>query len=152
RLARELPEYMVPAAFVVLDRLPVNANGKLDRAALPAPDFAAAAGDTAPRTPLEETVAAQFAEVLGLDRVGVDDDFFALGGDSIVAMQLVARLRRAELVLTPRQVFQHRSVAALAAVVEQATARQPADPGGRTGAELLALTADETDELATAVP
>ncbi|MFE6488476.1 amino acid adenylation domain-containing protein, partial [Streptomyces sp. NPDC057757] len=113
-----LPEYMVPAAVVVLDRLPLLSNGKLDRKSLPAPDFTATTGGRKPETDTERALCAVFAEVLGLpaEALGTDDDFFALGGDSIVAMQMVSRARAAGLRITPRQVFQHRDVAALAAV------------------------------------
>jgi hypothetical protein len=106
---RWLPDYMVPAAFVVLPRLPVLTSGKLDRAALPAPDLAAQAGGRPARDELEATLCGLFAEVLGVPGVGIDDDFFALGGDSIVSIQLVLRARAAGLVCTPRQVFQQRS-------------------------------------------
>ncbi|MGI8332310.1 amino acid adenylation domain-containing protein [Actinomadura scrupuli] len=115
-----LPDYMVPAAVVVLDALPLTANGKLDRTALPAPDFAAAVTGRAPRTEREETLAELFAEVLGLPAVGIDDGFFDLGGDSISAIQLVSRLRQAKLVVTPRDVFQHQNVRELAAVAQDA--------------------------------
>ncbi len=118
-LARTLPEYMVPAAVVWLDALPLTTSGKLDRNALPAPDFTA--GDALPATPREETLAGVFADVLGLDRVGAEDDFFALGGDSIVAMRLVSRARAAGLQLTPRDVFRFRSVRGLAAVTSEAS-------------------------------
>ncbi|MFB9840251.1 non-ribosomal peptide synthetase, partial [Actinoallomurus acaciae] len=103
--SRELPGPMVPAAFVRLDALPVSVNGKLDRDRLPAPDFAAeAARGRAPRTPRERVLCAVFAEVLGVPRVSIDDDFFALGGDSITSIRLVGRARAAGLALTPRQV------------------------------------------------
>ena len=107
---------MVPSAFVVLERLPLTPNGKLDRRALPAPELRSASGAAAPRTPQEELLCALFAEVLGLERVGIDDNFFALGGDSIVSIQLVSRARKAGLAITPRAVFQHQTVAGLAAV------------------------------------
>ncbi|WP_307674373.1 non-ribosomal peptide synthase/polyketide synthase [Streptomyces sp. V4I2] len=113
-LARTLPEYMVPAAFVTLDALPLTPNGKIDRKVLPAPDFAAVASGRAPRTAREETLCALFAEVLGVPEAGVDDSFFALGGDSIVAVRLVGRARRAGLRIAVKDVFAHRTVAALA--------------------------------------
>ncbi|MFJ6194944.1 amino acid adenylation domain-containing protein [Micromonospora sp. NPDC092111] len=133
-LAGRLPEYMVPAAVVALDGLPVTANGKLDRAALPAPDFVGAtAARRAPSTPREELLAGLVAEVLGLPGVGVDDSFFDLGGDSIVSIQLVSRARQAGLELTPREVFTHRTVAALAAVARTAAGQPAADPDAGIG-------------------
>ncbi|NRH35811.1 amino acid adenylation domain-containing protein, partial [Rhodococcus sp. MS13] len=119
---KRLPSYMVPAAVVVLDALPLTVHGKLDRAALPAPDFSSTATpDRTPRTETENLLAALFAQVLGLDTVGVHDSFFELGGDSIMSIQLVARARDAGVIISPRDVFDHKSVAALAesAHVEQ---------------------------------
>ncbi|MET8607296.1 amino acid adenylation domain-containing protein [Streptomyces rubiginosohelvolus] len=132
-LARVLPDHMVPSAFVTVPVLPVTANGKLDRDALPAPDFGAATGDTAPEGPVEETLAALFAEVLALPSVGAEDSFFTLGGDSILSMQLVARARAAGLRLTPREVFEQTSVRALAGLV---SGRSP-DPGAGSSAPAL---------------
>ncbi|GAA0469932.1 hypothetical protein Ade02nite_32970 [Paractinoplanes deccanensis] len=120
--AGRLPGHLLPAAFVGLDRLPVTVAGKVDKRALPAPDFGVLAGGEAPRTPAEETLAKLFAEVLGLPAVGVEDSFFTLGGDSIVSLQLVARARTAGLRITPRQIFELRTVAALAAVAAPAEA------------------------------
>ncbi|WP_082393480.1 non-ribosomal peptide synthetase [Nocardia arizonensis] len=119
--ARALPAYMVPAAYVVLDALPVNASGKLDRAALPAPERVVAEY-LAPVTPVERAVAEIFAEVLGRDRVGRDDDFFVLGGNSLVATQVAARLS-ADLgcPLGVREVFTATTVAGLADVIERAS-------------------------------
>ncbi|RFU43197.1 amino acid adenylation domain-containing protein [Actinomadura logoneensis] len=109
-VARRLPEYMVPSAFVVLDDLPLGPTGKLDRRALPVPDFAAAAAGRAPETPDEEALCAVFADVLGLDGVGADVSFFDLGGDSVTALRLVGRAKQAGIELTPRDVFTHQTV------------------------------------------
>ncbi|MFD7663849.1 amino acid adenylation domain-containing protein [Streptomyces sp. NPDC059788] len=135
-VAGRLPEFMVPAAVVVLDALPRTPNAKVDRAALPAPDFTARAAGRAPRTPAEETLCALFAEVLGLERVGAEDSFFELGGDSIVSLQLVARARRAGLVLTSPQVFEAKTpegLARLARTADDGTGpRTSADAGAGT--------------------
>ena len=133
-LLRRLPEHMVPSAFVFLARFPLTANGKLDRGALPAPEAEAGRVYRGPRTPAEEILCGLFAEVLGVSRVGIDDNFFALGGDSIMSIQLVSRARRAGLLLTPRAVFAHQSVVALAAVAAPAEARVLPDPDLATGA------------------
>ncbi|MGX2997534.1 amino acid adenylation domain-containing protein [Streptomyces sp. JNUCC 64] len=121
--AGRLPEYMVPSVFVTLDALPLTVNGKVDRAALPAPDAAVGASGRAPVGAVEELLCALFAEVLGLERVGADDGFFELGGDSIMSMQLASRARKAGLVLTPRQVFEEKTVERLATVVESLTSQ-----------------------------
>ncbi|WP_051124611.1 non-ribosomal peptide synthetase [Amycolatopsis benzoatilytica] len=113
-LRSRLPDYAVPAAIVVVPEFPLTRNGKLDHRALPEPDFAA--GETAPRDRREELLAEVFANVLGLEKVGVEDSFFDLGGDSIVSIQLVSRARSAGLVFTPRDVFEHKTVAGLAEV------------------------------------
>ena len=133
RLSRSLPDYLVPAAFVVLDQLPLTISGKLNQAGLPAPDLAELASPEAqPRTAQEQVLAELFADVLGLDRVGINDDFFGLGGDSIVSIQLVSRARAAGLKISPREVFRHKTVAglaAVAAVVDDAVAIEPAAAG-----------------------
>ncbi|MCF3124884.1 amino acid adenylation domain-containing protein, partial [Streptomyces arenae] len=129
QVAAKLPDYMVPAAFVRLDVLPLSRNGKLDKSALPAPEFTAGAG-RAPGDDRERVLCGLVAELLGLAEVGVEDNFFAVGGDSIVSIQLVARARQAGLLITPRDVFQHQSVAALArAAREVGTAPTAADDG-----------------------
>ncbi|WP_432006444.1 daptomycin non-ribosomal peptide synthetase DptA [Streptomyces parvus] len=117
--AGRLPGYMVPSAVVVLDEIPLTPNGKVDRAALPAPRVAPAAELRVTGSPREEALCAVFAEVLGVERVGVDDGFFDLGGDSILSIQLVARARRAGLEVSVRDVFEHRTVRALAGVVRE---------------------------------
>ncbi|MGW5388537.1 condensation domain-containing protein, partial [Nocardia sp. NPDC003963] len=122
-LSGRLPSYMVPAAFVVLDVFPLNASGKLDRRALPEPVFAARAF-RAPSTPIEEIVAATFADVLDAQRVGADDDFFELGGNSLVGMQVAARIGAALGTQVPvRTLFEAPTVAALALRVEESGAR-----------------------------
>ncbi|MDE3722560.1 amino acid adenylation domain-containing protein [Nocardiopsis sp. N85] len=116
-LTRELPAYMVPGVLVPLDAMPLNANGKVDRRALPEPPSdGGERAFTAPRSERERALTEVFASVLGADRVGVHDDFFALGGDSILSIQVVSRARRSGLTLTSQQVFSHPTVAALAAV------------------------------------
>ncbi|MFF7070322.1 amino acid adenylation domain-containing protein [Streptomyces pseudovenezuelae] len=119
RAAETLPAHMIPAACVVLDRLPVTANGKLDREALPAPETHEPARVRAPRTTRERLLCELFAQVLGVPRVGADESFFALGGDSITSIQLVSRARRAGLVFTPRDLFRHRSPAELAGAARE---------------------------------
>ncbi|MGW2399597.1 amino acid adenylation domain-containing protein [Kitasatospora sp. NPDC001664] len=120
-LAAALPEYMVPAAILVLDAFPLTANGKIDRRALPDPELTATAG-RAPRTETERVIADLVKEVLGLAELGVDENFFTLGGDSISAIQLGSRARRAGYAITPRVVFERRTVAGISAAVEAATA------------------------------
>ncbi|WP_158642232.1 non-ribosomal peptide synthetase [Actinomadura sp. WAC 06369] len=129
-VAARLPDHMTPAAVIEVDAIPVTAHGKLDRAALPAPDFAGLATGRAPAGPREELLCRLFAQVLGLERVGADDSFFALGGDSIMSMLVVARARRDGLALTPRQVFEQRTAAALARVAADVGAAPGADAGG----------------------
>ena len=122
-LGASLPDYMVPAAFVVLSELPLTPNGKLDRKALPAPDLGRldpGIDYAAPRTPREAALAAIWAEVLGVERVGIHDSFFALGGDSILSIQVVSRAHRAGMRLTPRQLFLHPTVADLAPLADAA--------------------------------
>ena len=112
-----LPEYMVPSAFMALPALPLTPNGKVDRKALPAPEGRGVAeGYVPPCTPTEELLAGIWAEVLRQERVGRHDNFFALGGDSILSIQIVARAQQAGLQLMPKQLFQHQSIAELAAV------------------------------------
>jgi amino acid adenylation domain-containing protein/non-ribosomal peptide synthase protein (TIGR01720 family) len=135
-LGERLPEFMVPAAFVVLDRLPTTPNGKVDRRALPAPDSGRPeleAAYVAPSTPAEETLARIWGEVLGLDQVGVRDNFFELGGDSILSIQIVARGNKAGLRLNPQMLFQHQTIAELALVAEAGGGAAAAEQGELSG-------------------
>jgi acyl carrier protein len=122
-LKGRLPEYMVPAAFVTLDALPLTPSGKVDRNALPTPDLSwLAAEDTfvAPRTPDEETLAEIWADVLRLDRVGIHDNFFEVGGHSLSATRVISRIRDSFHVEVPlRSMFEAPTIAALAMAIAQ---------------------------------
>ncbi len=138
RLRERLPGHLVPSLFVLLDALPLTPHGKVDRKTLPAID--AIAGDAgsaaAPRNEREAALAAVWQGVLGLGRVGIHDNFFQIGGDSILSIQVVARARKAGLVLTPKQLFEHQTIAGLAAIATlTATAEgiAAADAGPVTG-------------------
>jgi aryl carrier-like protein len=145
RVAAELPEYMVPAVFVELAEVPLTPNGKLDRGALPAPEFTGSAQSRAPRDEREELLCALFAELLGVDRVGIDDSFFDLGGDSIASTRLAGAARAAGLAITIREVFAHKTVAALAEATRDIA---PGVPGYVPSKEpLVSLELDELEEL-----
>ena len=112
-----LPDYMVPSHWVSLECLPLSANGKLDRKALPRPDISAVQpGYVAPASELEQRLAEIWQQVLGVPQVGVDDNFFTLGGDSIISIQVVSRARQAGIAFSPRDVFQHQTLRSLARV------------------------------------
>ncbi|MGW2399598.1 amino acid adenylation domain-containing protein [Kitasatospora sp. NPDC001664] len=149
-LAARLPEYMVPSAFAVLDALPLNISGKLDRAALAALalDFTGESGARAAETETEELLCELFAEVLGLPETGADADFFRLGGDSISSIRLVGAARAEGLALSPRDVFELRTPAALAALADR---RESAEAGPELP-ELPAATEAELRLAAAAVP
>jgi len=114
-LADRLPTYMVPAAVVVMDTLPLTVNGKLDKRALPAPGYQDVDRYRAPATLTEEILAGIYAEVLGVERVGVDDSFFELGGDSLLAMRVIAAVNTSlDAGLAVRSLFEAPSIAELA--------------------------------------
>ncbi|WP_158813478.1 non-ribosomal peptide synthetase, partial [Streptomyces rimosus] len=129
-VAKVLPDYMVPAAVLVLPELPVTANGKVDRKALPAPGFAGKTAGRAPRTVAEDILCALFAELLGLDDVGAEDSFFTRGGDSIMSMQLAARARREGVLFSAQDVFEQETPGALAAVARLADEVRAAPDAG----------------------
>jgi aspartate racemase len=138
-VAERLPDFMVPSAWVVLEALPRTPNGKLDRPALPAPERPGQRY-RAPETAPERILCALYAEVLGRPQVGVADHFFALGGDSIQSILLISRARRAGLELTPRDVFAHPTVAALAAVAQRAEATRPSPAAAAPGTGEVSVT------------
>lgn len=120
-LAAKLPDYMVPQVFVFLEILPLTPNGKLDRRALPAPEASRSETNGAyvgPRTSLEQTLATIWANCIGVEKISIHDNFFAIGGDSILSMKIIARAGQAGLRLTPKQIFSHQTIAELAAAIE----------------------------------
>ncbi|MFI0976471.1 amino acid adenylation domain-containing protein [Streptomyces sp. NPDC021093] len=137
-----LPGYMVPAAFVELAALPLNANGKVDRRALPAPGPAEPlrTAHVAPRNPVEEALALIWAEVLRTDRVGVEDNFFDLGGDSILSIQVVTRARQKGLTLSSKDIFAHQTIAELAFATGADGPAAPAAPASQPVAGRVPLT------------
>nr|BAX64246.1 NRPS [Streptomyces sp. MSC090213JE08] len=135
-LAQLLPAYMIPSTWLVLDAMPLTPNGKLDRKALPQPALGGQDAARGPRDERERVLCGIYAEVLGTRDVGIDEDFFALGGDSIRSIQVVSRARSAGLVLTTRDVFDHKTVAALARAAGSLDAdarREPEDDSGGVG-------------------
>ncbi|HYA81265.1 MAG TPA: AMP-binding protein, partial [Methylocystis sp.] len=161
-LQRELPDYMVPSAFVALEALPLTVNGKVDRKALPSPDFEgrAAHAYVAPRNATEETLCRIWAETLGVERVGIEDNFFELGGHSLLAMTLVERLRREGLASDVRTLFANPTPAELAEAIGDAGAVDvPPNliPAGCTAitpdmVTLAKLSQDEIDRIVATVP
>ncbi|MHC5763604.1 amino acid adenylation domain-containing protein, partial [Nostoc sp.] len=118
-LESRLPNYMIPAAFVILEALPLTPNGKLDRKALPTPDAERPELEQAfiaPQTTIEKQLAVIWTQVLGLEKIGINDNFFELGGDSILSLKIISKANQAGLHLTPKQLFQHQTIAKLAAV------------------------------------
>src|ERR1051326_542244 len=118
-LKERLPEYMVPAAWVIMEELPVRGSGKIDPKDLPRPEMEGSQGkgEEGPRTEVERVLAGIWGEVLGVKQVGIHDNFFELGGDSILSIQVITRAREAGLGLQPRQMFERQTIAELAEVV-----------------------------------
>jgi acyl carrier protein len=127
-LRKQAPEYMTPQAFVLIDEMPLTQNGKVDLEALPAPTDARLGPEetyVAPRNSVEETIVDIWSQLLGVDSIGVNDNFFALGGNSILAIQLTSRLKKAfDLELQLRAIYDHQTPAALGATVVKAQAEQ----------------------------
>ena len=148
-LAGRLPQYMIPTSYCLLDALPLTANGKLDVRRLPPPQWQAEDAEQLvdPGTETERLMAGIWAEVLGVERVGVTQNFFAIGGDSIRSIQIVTRCKRAGLSLRPSDLFQRPTIATLAALVDRN--RQHAEGGGEPASVVLApCVSDEQLELA----
>jgi acyl carrier protein len=147
-LKQRLPDYMVPAAFVFLQTLPLTGNGKIDRAALPAPDETRAglrSNFVAPRTPIEERLAAIWQSLLKVSAVGVHDNFFDLGGHSLLGTQVMSRMRKEfQLEIPLRSLFESPTVAELAVQIETGTNSSDAE---RLLAELESLSDEEAEEL-----
>jgi amino acid adenylation domain-containing protein/non-ribosomal peptide synthase protein (TIGR01720 family) len=147
-----LPDYMTPAALVFMDGLPLTTSGKIDRLALPAPDWSHLSETlrfAPPRSAIENTLAQIWGQVLGLERVGIYDNFFDLGGDSILSIQIVSRASAAGIRLTAKQLFQHQTIAALAQLAELTSEQETiwADQGVVTGP--VALTPIQQQFFAT---
>jgi len=137
-LKEKLPDYMIPAVFVRLDKLPLTPNGKVDRHALPAPDAenSGLGNYVEPRTEVERLLTGLWAKAFDLERVGINDDFFALGGDSILSIQLANRAKSLGIGFAPRQIFRHRTISALASALKPAKTLKP-EQGISTGAVQL---------------
>ncbi|HWJ51104.1 MAG TPA: amino acid adenylation domain-containing protein [Solirubrobacteraceae bacterium] len=149
-LADWLPEFMMPAAIVIVDELPRTPSGKIDRLALPDPDLASAQSSeyVAPRTPLEEAVAAIWAQVLGMEQLSVEDDFFALGGHSLLATQVVARVRSDFAVDLPlHSLFTYPTVASLAGEIVTMMGASEEDETAKLMAELEGMSDEEAQRL-----
>jgi non-ribosomal peptide synthetase component F len=144
-LKTRVPDYMIPAVFVMMDKLPLTPNGKVDHAALPIPDetaFSSTKEFIAPRTPVEETLAQIWREILGVAQVGIHDNFFELGGHSLLATQVVSRIRKTLKVELPlRSIFDSPTIAELAASVESMSRTEPDDT------EKLAELVKQIDQL-----
>lgn len=146
----QLPDYMVPARIMILDSFPVNANGKVDRRALPAPTEPRSSAGVTPRTPIEDLLCGVFARTLGVESVGVEDDFYALGGDSIVAVTIALALRSEGYRLRSKDIITHGTPARLAELLENPeTAAVDEDPSISAGPLIVLDDADRAEIAAT---
>jgi len=153
-LATRLPDYMLPAAFMILDALPMTPNGKLDRKALPAPDQIRPMLNelfVPPRTSAEQALADIWTQVLGLDRVGVHDNFFEIGGDSIMSIQIVARAHEAGLPLRAQHLFQYQTIAELSTLADSVAAVPATLSADTLDSADFALAQLDQDELDAAI-
>ncbi|MFI5433159.1 phosphopantetheine-binding protein [Rhodococcus baikonurensis] len=146
RLASSLPDYMVPTSFVLLDRIPMTVNGKLDVRALPEPD-SSGSNHQPPRSPVETVLCEIVARILGVERVGIDDDFFGLGGDSITSLAVASAARSAGIGLTPRAIMQKRTVRLFGTELTVEENPVPEQLAAVTSVEVTDLSADELDEF-----
>ena len=140
-LEQKLPDYMIPAFFEVLDALPLTPNGKINRKALPAPKAAMNAVSrpyVAPQNPIEEGLAKIWGEVLGQEKISVEDNILEIGGDSLLIFRIAARARQAGIPLSVRQFFQHKTIASLASALENS----PAGTAPSAGPQLMAVSRD----------
>lgn len=135
-----LPKYMVPAAFVVMEALPLTPNGKVDRNALPSPNFTDKEEYVPPRTPIEKKLADVWSKVLGIELVSIHDNYFNLGGDSILSTQITSRVRQLGLEMKPKYLFQYQSIAELAPVLEALKPPVPSEFGQQEVTGSLPLT------------
>lgn len=137
-LKEHLPDYMVPSHLLFLPHLPLTANGKLDRNALPSPDTGLLQQTyIAPQSEMEQRIAAIWQDVLKLEKIGMNDNFFELGGDSIISIQVVSRARQAGIGFTPKELFQHQTIEGLARVAKAGTQAVSVDQGAVSGTALL---------------
>ena len=134
-LGERLPDYMVPSSFVFVDELPFTSSGKIDKQKLPDADASVMRGDAVarPRTPAEETLSQIWVDVLGFDEVGLNDNFFEMGGDSLTSIRIIARSRQKGLEFTPKQFFDNPTIAGIVAVVTGAAVSEPSPPVERQG-------------------
>ncbi|MBK8983265.1 MAG: amino acid adenylation domain-containing protein [Ignavibacteria bacterium] len=137
-LKEKLPEYMIPSAFIILDKIPYTPNGKIDKKSLPPPDDILISTDsyTEPVKPVEIILSKIWKDILKIEKVGINDNFFELGGDSIISIQIISRANQEGIKISPKQIFQHQTIAELSAVAELKTA-EAVDQNPFTGKALL---------------